>query len=295
MFKQLDLITKSWSDYELVDSGEGRKLERWGNVIIDRPETQALWLKKDGKRWKEAMANFEFVDGKGKWRLKKDCPKEWTIALDDMRFNLQASGFKHVGLFPEHRVQWEWIQEKINELKGEARLLNLFGYTGAASVAAAKAGAFVTHVDSSKQSVSAAAENAKLSGLQKDAIRWIVDDAVAFVKKEARRGNQYEGILLDPPAFGRGAKGQVWHLEKDLLPLLQDLKKILADTPGSFILLSGYAAGYAPQAFAQMVESVFADEKMEGTFGALHLEESSDTNPRLIPTGIYVRLTRLDS
>lgn len=279
-----DIITKGWNDYELLDSGNGRKLERFGSVVTDRPDTQAIWSSLHPELWTTATAKFAIGGEKDdKWKLSPDLLVNWEVKFKDLIFNLRFTSFKHVGLFPEHASQWEWIGEKVEAMK-EPSVLNLFGYTGAATLAAAKAGAKVTHVDSSKQSVEWASDNAKSSGIE-GGIRWIVEDAAAFVKREVKRGVKYEGIVLDPPAFGRGAKGQVWHIEEDLVPLLHNLKEILSDKPGSFILLSGYAAGFAPESFAQAVESVFG--KASGTFGHLNIQESG--SDRVLPTGIYVR------
>lgn len=289
MFKLENLITKSWPDYELLDSGNGRKLERFGNVVTDRPDTQAIWSPLKPKLWNDALATFTQDGKEGQWKLSPDLMVSWEVKFEGLCFNLHFPAFKHVGLFPEHASQWTWIKERVTDLKkdSEANVLNLFGYTGAATLAAAQAGAKVTHVDSSKQSVEWASENAKSSKLPEDSVRWIVDDAMAFVKREVRRGTKYEGIVLDPPAFGRGAKGQVWHIETDLLPLMESLKEILSDKPGTFVLLSGYAAGFAPESFAQAVASVFKDAN--GTFGNLQIEESTG---RVLPTGIYVRFVR---
>ncbi len=290
MLEQKDVITSAWNDYELIDSGNGRKLERFGVIVTDRPDTQSIWSPLNPEAWKKADAKFTFEGKEGKWSFQTDVPEKWNINFDKLTFGLRLGNFKHLGLFPEHASQWTWIQEKVSELNKteNANILNLFGYTGAASLAAASTGAKVTHVDSSKQSVEWASENAKASGIE-DGIRWIVDDAVAFVKREAKRGVSYDGIILDPPAFGRGAKGQVWHIEEDLMPLLGELKEILSNKPGSFVLLSGYAAGFAPQSFAQAVESIFGSE-ISGTFGNLNLQESN--SDRVIPTGIYVRFER---
>lgn len=285
MFEQKDLITTGWADYELLDSGNGRKLERFGSVITDRPDTQAIWSPARDEVWSTATAKFTQEGKDNKWEFKGEVPEKWILNFHGLIFGLRFGNFKHLGVFPEHAVQWNWLEEKVKAL-GTANVLNLFGYTGAASLAARVAGAEVTHVDSSKQSVEWASENAKLSDIE-EGIRWIVDDAAAFVKREVKRGAKYEGIVLDPPAFGRGAKGQVWHIEEDLLPLLRDLKEILSPKPGSFLLLSGYAAGFAPRSFAQAVESVF-DQNVEITFGNLDLQESN--SDRVIPTGIYVRL-----
>lgn len=281
--KEENLITASWSDYELLDSGNGRKLERFDSVVTDRPDAQAIWSPLKSELWKTAAAVFNNDNKEQPWSFASGCPTEWTVGYGELKFNLRFGNFKHLGLFPEHASQWEWVQEKVSALK-TPNVLNLFGYTGAATLAAAKAGAKVTHVDSSKQSVEWASENARTTGLPEDSVRWIVDDAAAFAKREIKRGAKYEGIVLDPPAFGRGSKGQVWHIEEDLMPLLQNLKQILSDKPGSFVLLSGYAAGFAPQSFAQAIASVFPD--VVGTFGTLNIQELS---ARVLPTGIYVR------
>ena len=285
MLKEENLITASWSDYELLDSGNGRKLERFGQVITDRPDTQAIWLPLKPELWEKANAIFKAENKETPWLFSPGYPIDWTVVFDELKFNLRFGNFKHLGLFPEHASQWKWLHEKVLALE-TPNILNLFGYTGAATLVLAKAGAKVTHIDSSKQSVEWASENARATDLSEDSVRWIVDDAAAFVKREIKRGAKYEGIVLDPPAFGRGSKGQVWHIEKDLMPLLQNLKEIISNKPGSFVLLSGYAAGFAPQSFAQAVDSVFPD--VAGTFGTLSIEEASS---RVLPTGIYVRFT----
>lgn len=289
MFKKEDITTKAWSHYELIDSGNGRKLERFGEIVTDRPDTQAIWSQQKPELWQEAQAKFTSEAKDGKWTLHDDTPVDWQVDFENLTFKLHFTSFKHVGLFPEHASQWSWIAKKVldlNKVNESPSVLNLFGYTGAATLAAAKAGAKVTHVDSSKQSMEWASENAKASELPTDSVRWIVDDAVAFVKREVRRGAKYDGIVLDPPAFGRGAKGQVWHIEEDLVSLLKNLKEILSEKPGSFVVLSGYAAGFAPESFAQAVENVF--DNTTGTFGSLNIQESS--SDRVLPTGIYVRI-----
>jgi len=287
MLKPLNITTKSWPDYELIDSGNSRKLERFGKIVTDRPDTQAIWSPLKPTLWSNAKAIFTSEAKDGKWKLHDDTPVDWQVDFENITFKLHFTSFKHVGIFPEHASQWSWITNKVKSMKGNEspNVLNLFGYTGAATLAAALAGAKVTHVDSSKQSMEWASENAKASKLPSDSVRWIVDDATAFVKREVRRGVKYDGIILDPPAFGRGSKGQVWHIEDDLVPLLNNLKEILSPNSGSFVVLSGYAAGFAPNVFAQVVESVFS--KIDGTFGSLNIKESS--SDRVLPTGIYVR------
>lgn len=281
------LTTLPWSDYELLDSGENMKLERYGEVIVARPETQALWKKARPELWGTANAVFAFGDKKGSWDVRKKTPEEWTVTRGPLSFLARLTGFKHVGIFPEQEPNWVWIKDQVKK-QGAPQVLNLFGYTGVATLAAAHPGAHVTHVDASKQSVQWARENAELSHIPETSIRWIVDDALAFVKREVRRGATYDGIILDPPAFGRGAKNEVWEIEKDLPKLLAALKELLSDKPGSFFLLNGYAAGYAPQSFAQAIESAFG--LLDGESGELHIKESA--SDRIIPAGIYVRFVR---
>ncbi len=290
------LVSLPWSDYELLDSGENMKLERFGEIIVARPETQALWQKQRLELWDFAHAIFAFHDKKGSWDIKKPVPESWRLSWREVRFLARLTGFKHTGIFPEQALNWEWVGAHVkgfvnpssNEGFTKPNILNLFGYTGIASLAAAQAGAFVTHVDASKQSLDWAHENARLSGIGEDKIRWILDDALVFAKREARRGAKYDGIILDPPAFGRGAKGEVWKIEEDLQKLLESLKELLSDTHGSFFLLNGYSAGYAPRSLAQAVESVFG--AVEGECGELHIKESS--SERVITAGIYVRFAR---
>ncbi len=272
-------------DYELLDSGENMKLERYGTVVVARPETQALWKKQKPELWDSAHAIFAFRDKKGAWDIRKSVPESWTVIRTGVALSARLTGFKHTGIFPEQAPNWEWIKGVV---RPELKVLNLFGYTGAASVVAAQAGAFVTHVDASKQSLDWAHENARLSNLPEDKIRWILDDTLAFAKREARRGVKYDGIILDPPAFGRGAKGEVWKIEENLPELLAVLKELLTDASGSFFLMSGYAAGYSSRSFAQAVESVFGDTN--GESGELFIKESS--SERVIPAGIYVRFVR---
>lgn len=281
------LISLPWNDYELLDSGDSMKLERFGDIIVARPETQALWKKMRPELWAQAHAEFAFHEKKGEWRMKKTIPESWDLSWNELRFRARLTGFKHTGIFPEQAPNWQWISEKVSALE-KPKVLNLFGYTGIASLAAAHAGAFVTHVDASKQSLDWANENAKLSAIPEDRIRWILDDALAFVKREARRGTTYDGIILDPPAFGRGAKGEVWKIEEGFSELLETLKEILSDTHSSFLLVNGYAAGYAPHSFAQAVESSFGN--MQGECGEMHIKESG--SERVIPSGIYVRFVK---
>lgn len=281
------LVTEPWADYELLDSGEHEKLERFGQIVLARPETQALWKKNHPDLWSTAQARFVFSGGKGSWDVPQPFPEPWPVAMHELHLAARLSSFKHVGIFPEQSPNWTWIAERAKVLNAP-QVLNLFGYTGAATIAAAQSGAHVTHVDASKQSLDWASENARRSGLPEDGVRWIADDAFAFAKRAVRRGARYDGIILDPPAFGRGAKGEVWKVEEDLAPLLEALAELFVDAPGRFFLLNGYAAGYAARAFAQAVESVFG--KVEGESGELHVRESKSS--RVVPSGIYARFVR---
>ena len=281
------LVSLPWSDYELLDSGDSMKLERFGDIVIARPETQALWQKMRPELWETTHAEFSFHEKKGLWHMNKSVPESWELSWNAARFLVRLTGFKHTGMFPEQAPNWQWLSEKVSGLE-KPKVLNLFGYTGIASIVAAQAGAFVTHVDASKQSLDWAHENARLSRISEDAIRWVLDDALAFVKREVRRGATYEGIILDPPAFGRGVKGEVWKIEEDFQTLLAALKNLLSKTQGSFFLVNGYAAGYASRSFAQAIESVFGETN--GECGELHIKESS--SERVVPAGIYVRFAQ---
>ncbi|MBU3896135.1 class I SAM-dependent methyltransferase [Patescibacteria group bacterium] len=266
------LISKPERDYELLDSGQGEKLERYGDVILSRPDPQALWGKRNPELWKKAKAVF-----KTNWAPSVLSP--WQIELSGLKFVIKLAAFKHTGVFPEQIPNWKWIEER----KAEA-VLNLFGYTGGATLAAAKSGAKVVHVDSSKTAIAWARENASASGLAEKPVRWILDDALAFVKREIKRGNKYDGIVLDPPAFGRGAKGEVWKIERDLPKLLELCFQLLSDNP-SFFLLNGYATGYSAIGYQNCIESQASKGVVES--GELAIQEASG---RLLPAGIFSRL-----
>jgi 23S rRNA (cytosine1962-C5)-methyltransferase len=298
-----NLTIGEWPDYELLDSGDNKKLERFGKMILIRPEIQAIWKSLHPELWKSARAEFLWNDGKGSWR-GKDLPDMWDISWGkEATFTLRFTNFKHTGIFPEQAPNWEWIRDRVETLKKSKiaaeppKVLNLFGYTGIASIVAAKHGAHVTHLDASKQSNTWAKENSMLSEVPADTLRYITDDALKFVEREIRRGSMYDGIILDPPAFGRGANGEVWRIEEHIVILMDALKKIFSEKPGSFFLLNGYAAGYAPQSLLQSVESAFPEiatgagaGNITGEFGELRIQESK--SDRCIPSGIYVRFIR---
>ncbi len=286
MIKNSNLITTAWSDYELIDSGDNRKLERYGSYVLIRPETQAIWKPRRPEMWKDADAEFRFIDGKGSWK-KGNTPESWQMSWDDVQFTIRLTSFKHTGIFPEQAVNWRWLEERLEKIT-QPKVLNLFGYTGIASIVAVQHGASVTHVDASKQTNLWLKENAQISGIPETSIRCLFDDALKFTEREARRGAIYDGVILDPPAFGRGAKGEVWKIEEDLLRLLSAIKKVLSPKSGAFFLLNGYAAGYSPQSFLQAVESFFP--RMNGEFGELQIGETD--SDRTLPAGVYVRFVR---
>ncbi len=288
--EKVDLISEPWSDYELIDSGGGEKLERYGDITLIRPETQALWSPARPAEWKKAAVHFHFKGGRGIWTKKETTPEEWEIRWKNIRFSVRLTSFKHTGVFPEQVPNWEWIAERVKRL-GQPKVLNLFGYTGLASLVAVHAGARVTHIDASKQSNAWAKNNARLSTVAPGGIRFLLDDALKFAEREGRRGSIYDGIILDPPAFGRGPKGEVWKIEDGFVPLLKALVPIFSPKPGAFFLLNGYAAGYAPLSFLQATASVFPEiAKAKGEFGELNIKESD--SGRLVPSGIYLRFVR---
>jgi 23S rRNA (cytosine1962-C5)-methyltransferase len=281
------------ADYELLDSGEGEKLERYGQFVLSRPDPQALWSKKlPFEEWKKADALFYRSGTTAGWKVKKELPKEWTIKLAGLTFVIKPSSFKHTGLFPEQASNWKWIMEQVEkrdqENNGErVRVLNLFGYTGGATLAAAKAGAEVTHVDGSKIVVTWAKKNAEVSKLNKEPIRWLIDDARGFVEREIRRGKVYDAIVMDPPAFGHGAKDEIWKIEEDFLKLLEASRKILSDKP-LFVIINGYSAGYSAIGYHNALVDMMKGLAGETEMGELTIEEGGE-NKRLLPSGIFVR------
>ncbi len=280
------LITKQSKDYELLDSGEGEKLERYGQVIISRPDPQALWPKSLSlKEWQKADAVFS-RDEKAGWKTKSKVPEKWQIDFSGLSFFIKLSPFKHTGLFPEQASNWEWMRDVIKKEKRKLNILNLFGYTGGATLAAAQAGAEVCHLDASKTAISWARENAEISGLADKPVRWILDDAMAFVKREIKRGRQYDGIIMDPPAFGHGPKGEMWRIEENFIELLDLCRQVLSVKP-LFFLINGYASGYSSIAYENNLLSLIKKYGGEIEKGELAILESS--GKRLLPCGIFAR------
>ena len=237
-------FAKDFKDYELLDVNKANRLERWGDVILIRPDPQAIWnLPQDDRLWKKAHAIYHRSNaGGGYWEVLKSVPDVWSISYGDLKFNLKPMGFKHTGLFPEQAVNWALMQDIIKKQNRPVKVLNLFAYTGGATIACLNAGAAVTHVDASKGMVAWAKENAVISGVADKQVRWLVDDCKKFVEREIRRGNKYDGIVMDPPSYGRGPNGEVWKLENNLEELLRLTSQILSDNP-IFFLLNTYTAG----------------------------------------------------
>ncbi|MBE6729939.1 MAG: methyltransferase domain-containing protein [Ruminococcaceae bacterium] len=248
-------FTENFNDYELIDAEGGERLERWGNIILIRPDPQVIWT---GERlnplWKNAHAVYHrSSSGGGYWEALKKVPDVWTIEFNKLKFNLKPMGFKHTGLFPEQAVNWEFAQKKIKKSGREISVLNLFAYTGGASIACLEAGAKVTHVDASKGMVQWAKENAATSGLQDKPVRWLVDDCLKFVRREIRRDNRYDAIIMDPPSYGRGPNGEVWKLEQQIDELLAETGKLLSNEP-LFFILNSYTGGLSPTILNYMVK-----------------------------------------
>lgn len=248
-------IANNWKDYEVIDCSQGEKLERWGEYTLVRPDPQVIWnTPKINKKWNKMNAHYHrSAKGGGEWEFF-DLPKQWTIGYKTLRFNLKPFSFKHTGLFPEQAANWDWFSEKIKNTNRSVKVLNLFAYTGGATLTAAAAGANVTHVDASKGMVAWAKENAKSSGLEEAPIRWLVDDCVKFVEREIRRGNKYDGIIMDPPSYGRGPKGEIWKIEDSIYDFVKLCTKILSDKP-VFFLINSYTTGLAPSVLTYMIST----------------------------------------
>ena len=248
-------IADQWADYEVIDTSDGEKLERWGDYFLVRPDPQVIWnTKKINTGWKKMNGHYHRSSaGGGEWEFI-NLPKEWSIHYRDLTFRLKPFSFKHTGLFPEQAVNWDWFGRLIKEANRPLKVLNLFAYTGGATLAAAKAGATVTHVDASKGMVTWAKENAAASGLEDSSIRWLVDDCVKFVEREIRRGNTYDGIIMDPPSYGRGPKGEIWKIEDSIYPFIELTAKLLSKD-SLFFLINSYTTGLQPAVLSYMINT----------------------------------------
>ncbi len=288
------LITQKESAYELLDSGEGMKLERFGNYVISRPDPEALWPKRlPASAWEKADAAYERKGASGAWKKDKTFPKSWNIEYGGLTLELRPTSFKHVGIFPEQLSHWTWLEQKIqNEtknLKRPIKVLNLFAYTGGASLSAAKAGAEVTHLDSSKVAIEWARKNAELSGLAEAPIRWIEDDALKFLRRELKRGNKYDAVIMDPPAFGHGTGGALWKIERDFYELFALVEQVLSDDPLA-VIVNGYTAGYSPLTLANNVQKLA--EKFGGAIESGELALAEEGSARLLPAGVFARWSK---
>lgn len=278
-------LANNWKDYEILDMANGEKLERWGDVVLIRPDPQIIWTKKTHEnKWKTANAIYNrSKTGGGSWQYKKKMPSEWKIKYKNLTFNIKPMGFKHTGLFPEQAVNWDWMMEKIKSAKRDIKVLNLFAYTGGATVACLSAGASVCHVDSSKGMVSWSKENVNASGLKDRPVRYIVDDVVKFVNREIRRGNKYDAIIMDPPSYGRGAKGEVWRFEEDIASLVELCMQVMSDKP-LFFLINSYTTGIS----AKVLENILRiNIKQDGIFESGEVGLPMKDSKIVLPCGIY--------
>jgi len=282
-------VALDWKDYELIDMGDGEKLERWGKVILSRPDPQAIWPKSDRSLWQDAHAVYTRSDsGGGSWKYNKKVPGHWTVGYKDFKFFIQLMGFKHTGLFPEQAVNWEWMTDKI-KLSGrkDIKVLNLFGYTGGATVACSYAGAEVCHVDAAKGMVNRCSENVAASGLKDRTVRYIVDDVFKFVKRENRRGKKYDAIIMDPPSYGRGPNGEVWKIEDSIYDIVKECRQLLSDD-AIFFLINSYTAGFSPTVPMNIMEyTIKIEHGGKLSCGEVGLRASS--SGLVLPCGIYSR------
>lgn len=276
-------IADQWKDYEVIDCSNGEKVERWGKYILVRPDPQVIWdTPKSNKAWRNMNAHYHrSKKGGGEWEFF-DLPEQWSIHYKNLTFQLKPFSFKHTGLFPEQAVNWDWFSSKIKNAGRPIKVLNLFAYTGGATIAAAASGASVTHVDASKGMVTWAKENAISSGLKDAPIRWIVDDCVKFVEREIRRGNHYDAIIMDPPSYGRGTKGEIWKIEDCVYPLIQLCTKLLSDKP-LFFLISSYTTGLQPAVLSYMLGTALKD--FDGVINSSEIGLPVSSNGLVLPCG----------
>jgi 23S rRNA (cytosine1962-C5)-methyltransferase len=288
-------IANNWKDYEVIDTASGEKLERWGKYILVRPDPQVIWnTEREDHRWKKPNGHYHrSSNGGGEWEFFK-LPQEWDIRYNDLTFHLKPFSFKHTGLFPEQAVNWDWSASIIKEALArdpsrEIKVLNLFAYTGGATLSAAAAGAHVTHVDASKGMVGWAKENASSSGLSAAPVRWLVDDCVKFVEREIRRGNTYDAVIMDPPSYGRGPKGEIWKIEDSIYPFIRLTAKVLTQKP-LFFLINSYTTGLQPAVLTYMLETAIVPEH-GGSVDASEIGLPVSSNGLVLPCGASGRWT----
>ena len=280
-------LASDWNDYQILDMANGEKLEKWNNITLVRPDPQIIWKQKTyPEKWKKADAKYSRSNtGGGAWNYNKKLPSAWQVKYKDLVFNIKPMGFKHTGLFPEQAVNWDWMINKIKSTNKEIKVLNLFAYTGGATVACLSAGASVCHVDSSKGMVSWAKENFTSSGLQDRKVRYIVDDVVKFVNREIRRGNKYDAIIMDPPSYGRGTNGEVWKFEDNIYDLVELCSKVLTDKP-LFFLINSYTTGISSMVLENILKlNIHAKGKFSNGEIGIPMQNSN----LVLPCGIYGR------
>lgn len=280
-------VARDWKDYEILDMANGEKLEKWKDVILVRPDPQIIWKSKSfPERWKNANARYiRSSTGGGNWDFNKKVPANWQVKYKELIFNIKPMGFKHTGLFPEQAVNWDWMINKIQHANRDIKVLNLFAYTGGATVACSHAGASVCHVDSSKGMVTWAKENITSSGLQNNPVRYIIDDVVKFVSREIRRGNKYDAIIMDPPSYGRGTNGEVWKFEENISDLVELCTKVLSDRP-LFFLINSYTTGISSTVLENILRlNIKAKGKLSSGELGLPMKDSN----LVLPCGIFSR------
>ena len=282
-------IANNWKDYKILDMADGQKLERWGDVVLARPDPQIIWKQKlYPQKWKNINATYHrSKTGGGAWEYNKKMPSQWQIKYKELTFNIKPMGFKHTGLFPEQAVNWDWMMDKIRNEKREIKVLNLFAYTGGATVACAAAGASVCHVDSSKGMVTWAKENIAASGLENRPVRYIIDDVVKFVNREIRRGNKYDAIIMDPPSYGRGANGEVWQFENNIYDLVELCTNVLSDNP-LFFLINSYTTGISSKVLENIL-NLTVNKNYKGKVSSGEIGLPMEESKLVLPCGIYGR------
>ena len=282
-------IANEWKDYEIIDMASGEKLERWGNIKLIRPDPQIIWKNKSfPSEWKSANARYNRSNtGGGAWEYSKRLPESWQVKYKNLTFNIKPMGFKHTGLFPEQAVNWDWMINKIKQSKRDIKVLNLFAYTGGATVACLSAGASVCHVDSSKGMTTWAKENVESSGLREKPVRFIIDDVVKFVQREIRRDNKYDAIIMDPPSYGRGKNGEVWQFENNIADLVELCTQVLSDDP-LFFLINSYTTGMSPKVLENIL-SLTINKKHEGKISSGEVGLPMENSDLVLPCGIYGR------
>ena len=281
------IVAKDWKDYEILDMANSEKLERWKDVILARPDPQIIWKEKTfPEKWKKTNARYHRSStGGGSWQYEKKMPESWKIQYKNLTFQIKPMGFKHTGLFPEQAVNWDWMMDKITKANRPIRVLNLFAYTGGATVACLAAGASVCHVDSSKGMVTWAKENVAASGLADKPVRYIIDDVNKFVNREIRRGNQYDAIIMDPPSYGRGTNGEVWKFEENIDDLVNLCTKVLSDDP-LFFLINSYTTGISSTVLADILQMAISKK---GTVTAGEIGLPMTGSSLVLPCGIFGR------